>query len=165
MSKKVQDLVVNLTGLEPELKGWNTKESIGAERPTVSLEDNNNFYGDAGTRDETRKALSHHFRGAGVRAAPIVTDREVVANDFLIKNTRIIDIFKQSAPHMASVDMELAGVYSAARRMDREYPILSVRGISDIVGFKRDDRWTNYACETAAAFFFALLRVLPHFYL
>jgi len=53
--------------------------------------------------------------------------------------------------------MELAGVYRAARRMNREYPILAIRGLSDVVGFKRDDRWTKYACHSAASFTHVLI--------
>ena len=42
--------------------------------------------------------------------------------------------------------------------------MLTIRGISDIVGLPRDERWTEYACHTAAAFAHALVkygRVLP----
>jgi hypothetical protein len=31
--------------------------------------------------------------------------------------------------------MELSGIYTAARRIHKEYPILADRGISDVVGF------------------------------
>jgi hypothetical protein len=34
----------------------------------------------------------------------------------------------------------------------------SVRGISDVVGFRRSSAWTEYACQTAAAFTAALIR-------
>jgi nucleoside phosphorylase len=54
--------------------------------------------------------------------------------------------------------MELGGVYVAGQRINRQYPVLAIRGISDIVGFKRDDEWTKYACKTAAAFAIALVR-------
>jgi hypothetical protein len=54
--------------------------------------------------------------------------------------------------------MELGGVFLAARQIDREHPILAIRGISDIVGFKREEQWTKYACTTAAAFAYALVR-------
>lgn len=48
--------------------------------------------------------------------------------------------------------MELLGVYQAARTIDRGYPIIAVRGISDIVGFKRREERTAYACYTTASF-------------
>ena len=39
--------------------------------------------------------------------------------------------------------------------------MLSIRGLSDIVGFKRQDAWTKYACASAAAFTRAYLRTQP----
>src|SRR5262249_29370227 len=35
---------------------------------------------------------------------------------------------------------------------------MSIRGISDVVGFRRDERWTRYACDAAAAFALAFVR-------
>jgi hypothetical protein len=57
--------------------------------------------------------------------------------------------------------MELEGMYAAARTRRRIYPILVSKGISDIVGFDRDDAWTKYACETAASGALALLALRP----
>jgi hypothetical protein len=34
---------------------------------------------------------------------------------------------------------------------------MAIRGISDIIGFERDDQWTKYACQTAAAFAYAFV--------
>ena len=39
--------------------------------------------------------------------------------------------------------------------------MLAIRGISDIVGLKRADAWTKYACASAAAFTRAFLRTRP----
>lgn len=39
--------------------------------------------------------------------------------------------------------------------------MLAIRGISDIVGLKRDRNWTTYACKTAAAFMKAYLKTTP----
>jgi nucleoside phosphorylase len=46
--------------------------------------------------------------------------------------------------------MESAGVYIPCQR--NNIPVLAIRGISDIVGWKRDEAWTLYACHTAAAY-------------
>jgi hypothetical protein len=54
--------------------------------------------------------------------------------------------------------MESGGVYRAAR--DRCL-MLAIRGISDIVGLKRNEAWTKYACASAAAFARAFLRTRP----
>lgn len=39
--------------------------------------------------------------------------------------------------------------------------MLSIRGLSDIVGLRRHDSWTKYACSSAAAFAAAYLRTQP----
>ena len=54
--------------------------------------------------------------------------------------------------------MEISGVFEAARHSTGDLPVIAIRGISDIVGFKRDSRWTDYACNSAAAFCHALLK-------
>jgi nucleoside phosphorylase len=48
------------------------------------------------------------------------------------------------------VEMESAGVYIPCQR--NNVPVLAIWGISDIVGWKRDDAWTLYACHTASAY-------------
>ncbi|HEX2689083.1 MAG TPA: hypothetical protein VHN14_20820 [Kofleriaceae bacterium] len=58
-----------------------------------------------------------------------------------------------------AVEMESAGIDKAAH--GRNVPFLAIRGISDVVGFKRDPDWTAYACETAAAFARAFLLTRP----
>ena len=46
--------------------------------------------------------------------------------------------------------MESAGAYVPCQR--NGVPFLAIRGISDIVGWRRDEAWTLYACHTAAAY-------------
>ena len=61
--------------------------------------------------------------------------------------------WQEFARQVIQVEMELSGVYEAARTAGREnYPVLAIRGLSDIVGFARDGQWTAYACKTAAAY-------------
>jgi hypothetical protein len=51
---------------------------------------------------------------------------------------------------------ELAAAWkTAVHAVDK--PLLSIRGISDVVGFNRSTAWTEYACQTAAAFARALI--------
>jgi hypothetical protein len=64
-----------------------------------------------------------------------------------------------AARQINGIEMELAGVYQAA--WNAQKPVLAIRGISDIVGFKRSPDWTGYACNTAAAFMLAILRYRP----
>jgi len=61
---------------------------------------------------------------------------------------------------MTHVEMEAGGAYRAARetRRGHEYRLLCVRGISDVVGFRRESDWTRFACQTAASFVLALIK-------
>ena len=68
--------------------------------------------------------------------------------------------WQESARYLTHVEMEAGGAYIAARRggpRGHEYPLLSVRGISDVVGFDRSPDWTAYACHSAASFVRALV--------
>ena len=52
--------------------------------------------------------------------------------------------------------MELAGVYRAAEQSNT--PVLAIRSLSDIVGYKRSPEWTQFACESAASFAICLIQ-------
>jgi len=163
VKKDVQDLVALLPALEGDLDGWQKEPAIRVPRPTV---DNlpTNFYGGEDWQARTRAALDYHFLRAGHRTEPIVTTRAIAASGFLITDTTLVERWRTSARDVMAVEMELAGVYSAARRLSREYPVIAIRGISDIIGFKREPEWTTYACETAASFCAYLLRNIPSHY-
>src|SRR5262249_44612046 len=63
------------------------------------------------------------------------------------------------ARQVLAVEMESAGGYRAAT--GRGGPLVAIRGLSDVVGFKRDPGWTAYACHTAAAVTRAFLSTPP----
>jgi nucleoside phosphorylase len=123
-----------------------------------------NFYGNTEWKDKTRASLERVF-GSDGRKAPIATARSIASSGFLIKDADLVELWRNQARDIAAIEMELAGIYHAARRIGREYPILGVRGLSDIVGFKRDPGWTTYACNSASSFFLALLREMPQHFL
>lgn len=161
MTKKVQDLVALLPSLEHDLAGWEIDDNIS--RPGVKLSEAN-FYGDASWQRKTKASLEFHFRKPGHRTVPIATTRAIASSGFLIKDTKILDVWKKSARDLMAVEMELTGVYAAAKRRNKEYPVIAIRGISDIVGFRRATEWTSYACQTAGSFCFSVLRNMPaHF--
>jgi nucleoside phosphorylase len=160
MARPIQDLVASLEGIKPSLTGWESDANIQYCRPTVDLAEER-FYGDDAWRARTRTALETFFGVAPVRCVPDLSARSTASSGNVIKNTSVVKTWLQTARDLALVEMELGGIYSAARRPAREYPILAVRGISDIVGFKRSPDWTSYACHTAAAAFVAILRNMP----
>jgi hypothetical protein len=63
------------------------------------------------------------------------------------------------AQQSLAVEMEFTGVHKAASR--RGVPVLAIRGISEILGFRRSPGWTSYACHAAAAFARAFVGAWP----
>ncbi len=118
-----------------------------------------NFYGDEAWRKRTRKSLEAEVKSRP--RAPRVSAGLIAASDRLVKDNRVLARWLKIARQIRAVEMESAGVYRAAcgRGEHRKgYPAMTIRGISDIVGFDRDDAWTLYACISAAAFAYAFVR-------
>ena len=157
MHKAVQDLLAHLPALESKLQDWSAQESIGMSKPPVKLRPAN-IYGDEEWQSDVREKLSRQFgRGSSPRA-PVFITGAIATSDKLVKSSQTINAWRKAARQILAVEMELAGVYQAARRKYYEYPILAIRSISDIVGLKRHPDWTIYACNSAAAFAYALVR-------
>jgi len=157
---QVEELLSNLPFLEEtDFPDWNSSKSIGMPKPRVTLptEADARVYGSDAWKRKVCETLATHFPAGKRPRRPLATSRPVASNDALMKNPAIMHQWLDAARDLAAVEMELAGVYAAARQPDREYPILAIRGISDVVGFKRDNIWTKYACESAAAFTRAII--------
>ena len=75
-----------------------------------------------------------------------------------MKDPELLFPWIATARDIRAVEMESGGVYRAARE---RCPMLAIRGISDLVGLKRSDDWTKFACASAAAFTRAYLRTRP----
>lgn len=142
------DRISNL--IEP--RGW--AASIAHPRPAVPLTPDK-FTADQAWNKKVRESLEAHFHAP--RPARCQT-AEIAATDFLVKDAAAVQHWLQAVRKIEGFEMEAAGVMMAAARTDALYPVLIVRGISDIVGYKRDPEWTAYACHSAAAFAIALLR-------
>jgi nucleoside phosphorylase len=158
MHPDVQNLLASLPFIESLLGKWNTSRRIGADRPKTKLQAEN-FYGDDVWKDKTRASLKRYFGPKSNRKIPKVLTGSVASSDTLVKDTNLVKEWQQSARQVAGIEMELAGVYQAAH--DAQKPVLAIRGISDVVGFKRSPEWTEYACHTAAAVAVALLKFRP----
>ncbi len=145
--------VANLPALEEELGDW-----VGGlpPRPHVDVA-SAEIKGPPEWQTEVRQKLAHHFHDGRSRQ-PAATAGILASSDRLVKDPAVLFPWIQTARHLLAVEMESAGVYRAAR--DRAF-MLAVRGISDIIGLKRDDGWTKYACASAAAFARAYLRTTP----
>jgi tetratricopeptide (TPR) repeat protein/nucleoside phosphorylase len=163
MTKEVQDLVALIPALGEKLSGWESAAALRVPRPSVSVSAAN-LYGNKSWKTKTKSTLAFHFETAGHRSHPIATTRAIASSGYLIKDTQIASTWRTASRDVMAVEMELAGVYAAAQRRAKEYSIIAVRGISDIVGFKREPEWTAYACQAAASFCISLLQHVPaHF--
>lgn len=145
-------LVASLSGRE-DLRSWSSRRSIRADRPlTVSLAPAK-LYGSDAWKKQVRASIKHHFTDA---RKPLFWTGPVASSDRLVKNTNLARQWRKNHRDLAAIEMEAAGAYSAAH--DKNAKLIVIRGISDIVGLKRQKAWTAFACNSAAAFTHALLR-------
>lgn len=137
-------------------------EQIFLEHPPVfqdNLGKDDACYGDAGFKSKVLHSIDMRFPG-GKRAGPQkIWSGPTVNGNRVVHDPNLLDTWKETARQVVNVETELAGVYMAAQNAGRQnYPLLSVRGLSDIIGLKRNHLWTDYACKTAAALAYAILR-------
>lgn len=156
--KAAQDICARLPTLKSRLGDWGLDGHIGMARPSVSF-DNDRFLGDAKWKKKIRSALIAAFGETGieVRRAPLVTSSPIASANMLVKSPAVLKEWLEHARDIKAVEMELPGVYEAARDIAGDRPVLAIRGISDIVGYKRSPEWTKYACLTAASLAHALI--------
>jgi nucleoside phosphorylase len=160
LHKEVQDYLALLPAIKDELGAWNSRASIGTNKPPVDLT-TATFYGDRDWQEKVRKSLMRHFGTSSLARPPLVIMGTIASSDTLVKDSQTVQQWQESARHIIAIEMELAGVYLAARRKDHEYPILAIRGISDIVGLDRHPDWTEFACQSAAALALAIVLTKP----
>lgn len=153
-------LVMQITGLLPgedrQLAGWNAVDSIMQERPYVDLQRLSIVGNDAWLRT-VRQSLEYHF-GRTHHRPPLFKTGHIASSNHLVKNPERLAQWLTTNRQILAVEMETAGVYEAAQTLKRQYPVIAIRGISDIVGLQRDQAWTEYACHTAAAFTHAFIK-------
>lgn len=64
-------------------------------------------------------------------------------------------------PRMLAVEMEGAGLALAAHRAGGDIQIGLVKAVSDWADEEKDDSWQEYAADSAAAFAFAIVALIP----
>jgi nucleoside phosphorylase len=162
MHPEVENLLRHLPALTEAIKAWNQQRSIGMQKPVVVIPENlsaSSYYGSEDWKRSVQTSLRTNFPAGKRVRAPKVLISPMISTNTLVKDADLARQWQQSARHTSAVEMELGGVYRAARRGgQRDYRVVAIRGISDIVGFKRSGDWTTYACHSAAAFACALLR-------
>ncbi len=161
----VHPLVSDITASLPMyrrslLAGWNERASIGSERPSFDLTwAESHMYGDATWQNDVLTSLRTQFGESASRAQlPLFKIGNIASSNSLLKDTEIPTTWLKDARSILAVEMESAGALRAAQQMAKQYPVMAIRGISDIIGLKRDGRWTSYACQTAGAFTYAFIK-------
>jgi nucleoside phosphorylase len=155
IDKALAALIANLAAREDELGDWTADLP---KQPPVTWMKEGQLYGPADWQRQLRDALEHHYGPETMARAPAYATGPIASSDRLVKDPALLIPWLQTARNLLAIEMESGGVYRAARE---RCPMLAIRGISDIVGLKRADAWTKYACASAAAFTRAFLRTRP----
>jgi nucleoside phosphorylase len=158
---QVAAILAAIPGWKKKFKGWNRQQAVGMKKPACAVPKDlrsDRYYGPQDFRTKVQSSLQRNFPANKRSRPPQYVVLPIGSGNVLVKDPSLIAEWRQSARSLGFVEMESGGVYRAARRHDREYPVLVVRGLSDIIGFKRGAAWTAYACRSAAAFAAAFIR-------
>lgn len=170
----VSDIISSLPMYETDLEGWNAADSLRVPRPALDItkfkafdltsmtpQDKQSIFDGNPLESWQQKILDMlkwHFDDPPQRPPePLYKSGSIGSSGSLVRDTAILIQWLQDARSIRAIEMEAGGVFQAAQQLHRQYPVMAIRGISDIVGLKRDYHWTPYACHSAAAFTYALL--------
>jgi nucleoside phosphorylase len=154
IAKSIAAGIANLGARESELGEWWAELP---HKPAVKSAPRK-LYGPKTWQREVREKLQVHYGKKVAARTPTFAAGPIASSDRLVKDPKVLFPWITSARGILAIEMESAGVHRATR--DRT-PMLSIRGISDIVGFRRQDAWTKYACASASAFTRGYLRTRP----
>lgn len=150
--------VAHLAALEDELGDWTADLP---PPPPVTWDQDGQLIGPSDWQRELRDKLEHHHPAGSTPRPPrpprYVTG-PIATSDRLLRDLEQLILWSHATRNLLAFDMESGGVYRAVRE---RCPMLAIRGISDIVGLKRAEAWTKFACASAAAFARAFLRTRP----
>jgi nucleoside phosphorylase len=155
IDKALANAVADLANREDVLGTWTADLPA---RPPVVWTRKGQLEGPPEWQRELRAKLEHHHGTDAMPRAPVYVAGPIASSDRLVKDPAVLIPWLTTARSLLAVEMESGGVYRAVRE---RCPMLAIRGISDIVGLKRSDAWTKYACVSAAAFTRAFLRTRP----
>jgi nucleoside phosphorylase len=162
MHQDVERLLAHLpAALEDRLGPWYSEESIGQPKPMLSPPGipHSLLYGQRDWRRKVSGSLKCHFSDGVPPRLPRFHVAATASSNTLVKDTELAKQWLEYARHIGAIEMELGGVYEAARHAgDGRCRVLGIRGISDIIGYRRSHEWTGYACNSAAAFTNAFIR-------
>jgi len=138
-----------------ELGPWNTAGTLGMTIPNVDLTSRSSYYGTRNWKLDVKKKLLANFGPTILSRMPLFRVGPINSSDILIKDDATLASMLSATRDVLAVDMESAGAYKAAIALGVYF--MAIRGLSDIIGFKRDPAWTEYACRTAASLAIAII--------
>lgn len=158
----LQRVVKFIDNILPEdLLDW----SKGLARPELDIQQAKFTGGSDAWQKKIRDRLDYHFGNELRRSRfPLYKTGSIISSNHLVKNPLVMEDWSIRFRDALAIEMEAVGVFEAAQpNSDRNYavPVLIIRGISDIPGLEREQQWTTYACQTAAAFAYAFIRMEP----
>lgn len=151
MHFSVMKLLEILPGFEVYLDacGWNSQETLSTDKPKIDLSQISSLL--TGSDDSWKKNVTASLiRNFSETRKPRYYLGPIGSSDNLVKSPSFLKRWLDSVRDLTHIDMELAGVYHVAQKSST--PLLSIRGLSDIVGYSRSPEWTQFACESAASF-------------
>ena len=74
-----------------------------------------------------------------------------------VYNSGLLVQWLQNVRGILAVETSAAEFIRQLQHMHKQYPVMAIRGISDIVGLEGDPLWREYACQTAATFTYAFI--------
>ncbi len=83
--------------------------------------------------------------------APRIHIGPIASGEKVIATIEVADDLLLAEPNLVAVEMESAGVASAAFSAVKKVGFLAIRAICDFADAKKDDRWQEYAAQSAAS--------------
>lgn len=115
------------------------------------------YYGPKDWQARVHASLLAQLGDGSERMLPKLWIAPNLSGNVLLKNASLARQWKLFARSAASVEMEMAGAYEAVHDRRNTSRLVGIRGVSDIVGYKRSADWLEYACRTSASVAFALV--------
>lgn len=152
---KVQHYITSLP-VNPALVGW--QENIKMQRPQVNPEKDVVYETvDEKLRDTIKDSVEKNLIA---RHSPIFCEAIIASDSSLVRDPEYAARWRAANRKISHIDMESVGLFDALHDV---CPFLLIRSISDIVGIERKplSAWTQYACESSAAFAYTLIKKDP----
>jgi nucleoside phosphorylase len=143
---------------QAKLGEWNSDTAISMQRPVIKIPNRSDARAYTGSKEWTKKviaSLKANFPKNCLPRKPLFRIGPVATGNTLVKDPQLAEEWKTAARSISHIEMELGGAYAEAQRVHK--PLLSIRSMSDVVGFQRSSVWTDYACNAAASFTHALI--------